>query len=119
MELSAGQLIGQKDKTMEKTVTCNRCGMNGLVWYKTKQDKWILVLKQEQAYDNGVGRWVQPHPCKQTATIRNENIAYLESKIESAKKFAAEHPEIPYIEQVTADEIAKLEQQLEIIKGGM
>ena len=75
----------------KKSVTCKKCGTSNLFWYKNKNGNWILITRHESDYENGTGRWVEPHKCQQIQAIIESNIEYYEKQIESTKKIGAEN----------------------------
>lgn len=49
-----------------KSTKCNKCGQQGLVWQKSKNNKWYLAVEKNWQGDMGGVRTFYPaHNCKQ------------------------------------------------------
>jgi len=56
-----------------KTVKCNRCNQQGLVWKKSKNDKWYLAVEKNWQGDMGGVRTFYPaHRCNQVINSHSE-----------------------------------------------
>jgi hypothetical protein len=89
--------------------TCERCGMGGLIWNRSKAGKWYLGHQASHTFEDGntVTTHVAAHDCKPTP----EGIARMEQKAaeraaEQAAaelKLAAEKAELAKLHHVNAE----------------
>jgi len=66
---------------MSKLAMCTKCGSNQVFWHQNRNGKWVLCVRAQRAYDNGVGAWIQPHICTGEGLSTNEMIEQVDNVV--------------------------------------
>ena len=67
---------------MSKSAMCTKCGSTSVFWHENRNGKWVLCVKKQRAYDNGIGAWTEPHICTGEGLEASEMIERVNNIVE-------------------------------------